>query len=576
MLRWLLRLVGLGLLGVGILLWVVIPGVSSDTPVAEETTISSYIATFEVSDDGRLSVVETLTVNFPFPGKHGIFRFFDVRDENDPGARRQPHDLYVSRDGAAEPAELLSEGGGRYRVWKIGSADVTLAPGDHTYVLRYRIDDVLLPVGGDPALSEFYWNLVPGGWRQPIEDARLTVTLPAATSDVRCAVGQGAVSGCRLRGEGTTTLRVRAGPLPPRTPVTLQTTVATPPSSGSAVPWPQRFDPVLGTRLFLLVLVLVAAVGSGVAGWLLSRRTHEQKPAFPLQYAPPVGVGPAQGRYIFTERLGKESFVASVMQAAEHGAVVLDRESDGWRITDRNGPRGWDGLDQVTHRLAGLLSGPGTSFQAGRKDVAAGKRLQSEKAALEAGTRQWARHEGLMTSTGGFGVLAVLGGLVLTVAVLVLNPLNLAVLALIPGLFTLGAVELAFPGSATRRTTAGRDLWSRVGGFHRVLSTPSSMQRFEFSGREELYTAYLPWAVALGCAEAWAAKYRDEMGAEPPMPGYIGGYVGAPGGYVDHLVDDFSATVSSAISAYEATQSSSGGGGFSGGGGGGGGGGGSW
>ena len=116
----------------------------------------------------------------------------------------------------------------------------------------------------------------------------------------------------------------------------------------------------------------------------------------------------------------------------------------------------------------------------------------------------------------------------------------------------------------------------------RRLATPSSKQRFDFSGRKELYTAYIPWAVALGCADEWAQKYRVEVGEEPPVPSYFAGaYVGShTGDYVNSMVSDFSSTVDSAISSYNATQSSSssggGGGGFSGGGGGGGGGGGSW
>ena len=51
-------------------------------------------------------------------------------------------------------------------------------------------------------------------------------------------------------------------------------------------------------------------------------------------------------------------------------------------------------------------------------------------------------------------------------------------------------------GANTRRTAKGRELWSKVGGFYRVLSTPSSQNRFDFSGRQDLYTAYIPWAVA--------------------------------------------------------------------------------
>jgi len=154
--------------------------------------------------------------------------------------------------------------------------------------------------------------------------------------------------------------------------------------------------------------------------------------------------------------------------------------------------------------------------------------------------------------------------------------------AVVPGAFAVFALPLVRRGSGTRRTAAGRDLWSQMGGFRRVLSTPSSVQRFEFSGRRDLYTAYIPWAVALGCADEWAAKYRTEMGEEPPTPSYFaGGYTGAhTGNNVDQMLSDFRGPLDSAIASYEATQRSSsgsgGGGGFSGGGGGGGGGGGSW
>ena len=182
---------------------------------------------------------------------------------------------------------------------------------------------------------------------------------------------------------------------------------------------------------------------------------------------------------------------------------------------------------------------------------------------------------------GGLGTTVIAGSFVLVLVIAIWNPLNMSVLGLIPGLFALFGAGLAVTGSGTKRTRAGRDVWSRAGGFKRILSTPSAEERFDFSGRQELYTAYVPWAVAFGCADEWAGKYRTEMGSEPPVPSYFGhAYAGAyVGSAVSSMVGDFESTVSSAISSYEATQkssSSSGGGGFSGGGGGGGGGGGSW
>ncbi len=104
----------------------------------------------------------------------------------------------------------------------------------------------------------------------------------------------------------------------------------------------------------------------------------------------------------------------------------------------------------------------------------------------------------------------------------------MTLVGLVPGVFAVFAAPLVAPGSGTRRTRAGRDLWSRIGGFHRVLSTTSSKERFDFSGREELYTAYIPWAVALRLRRRLGRKYRTEMGAEPPVPSYFAGaYVGA-------------------------------------------------
>ena len=132
---------------------------------------------------------------------------------------------------------------------------------------------------------------------------------------------------------------------------------------------------------------------------------------------------------------------------------------------------------------------------------------------------------GLLTRAGigGVGGLLVLAGFAGVVVLTFWRPFNMSMMALPLAAFAAGAISLLQPGSATKRTPAGRELWSRVGGFKRVLSTPSSKDRFDFSGREELYTAYLPYAVAFDCAKEWAEKYQVETGGEPPAPAYFYG-----------------------------------------------------
>jgi uncharacterized membrane protein YgcG len=292
-------------------------------------------------------------------------------------------------------------------------------------------------------------------------------------------------------------------------------------------------------------------------------------------------VGPAEAAYVVTERVDQQAFVASMLWAAQQGAVELSRDGDSWTITDKAGPEGWAKLDRATVAVAPLLGGAGGSFRAS-KDVESGRILQKRIGAFQKETRTWAQSNGYLQKTGlsGVGVLLVMGTAVLAGIAALGTWFGMSMTGLVPGAFALAASPLLAPSAATRRTAKGRELWSKLGGFERMLSTPSSKERFDFSGRQDLYTAYIPWAVAFGCADAWAKKYRTETGAEPPVPAYFGGYYAGAhtGDYVNSMVHDFSSTVASSISAYQATQShgSGGGGGFSGGGGGGGGGGGSW
>ena len=580
--RAVLAVVALGVVVLALLAPAYVYGFSLDSSVDEPTTITSYVADFTVDSHGDLHAVETIAVDFPVIGRHGIFRFFDKRDSSDPHARRVPHDITVTMDGGGVPFEVLSEKHGRYVDAKVGDPSATVPTGEHTYVIRYTIDGVL--EHGTTTPTQLYWNLVPGGWQQSIDRTRLTVHLPAKADGVLCAVGQGSTGGCTAQGDGTRTLKVRTGALPPNTPVTVKAGLDMPtPPAGTTLPWSQRWDPVLGTHVGVLVVVLLLAVAAGALGLVLSLRTREADPQFPLMYAPPEGIGPAQAAYLVTERVDDEQYVATLMYAAEKGAVTLDRSGAAWTITDKAGAAGWVGLDPVTSGVAHLLGGPGTSFTAAPKDVTAGRRLKTEIESFEAGTRAWASGAGLMVRSGlgGAGAIVVGACFIAAIATAIWNPLDMTMIGLVPGAFAALGVGLAAPGAGTRRTRVGRDLWSRAGGFRRILSTPSAEDRFDFSGRQELYTAFIPWAVAFGCADEWAEKYRTETGAEPPVPSYFGhAYAGAyAGSMVSSMVDDFHSTVSSAISSYEATQrssSSGGGGGFSGGGGGGGGGGGSW
>ena len=88
---------------------------STANPGTDETTITDYVADFDVASNGDLDVTETLTVNFPYSGKHGIFRFFDAVDDSAPYAGGCRPISQVGRDGEGEQADLSTQESGGSR-----------------------------------------------------------------------------------------------------------------------------------------------------------------------------------------------------------------------------------------------------------------------------------------------------------------------------------------------------------------------------------------------------------------------------------------------------------------------------
>ena len=225
--RW---LIPLALITFG-LLWPVVFSSSSDaSDVADPVVFSNFKADFVINPDGRLDAVETITGEFP-SGRHGIFQWWDIANQNNPGLRQTPEIDSVLLDGRPVSYQMQWEGGERFRVAKIGDADRTLDWGTHVFEIRYRIRGVLDPstTGANRAFattmgaasaspSVFFWNVVAGSWNNRIERADISVTLPGNVGRVQCSVGVGVGSECRDPAIAGDTVRFSATDLPPRTP----------------------------------------------------------------------------------------------------------------------------------------------------------------------------------------------------------------------------------------------------------------------------------------------------------------------------------------------------------------------
>jgi uncharacterized membrane protein YgcG len=127
----------------------------------------------------------------------------------------------------------------------------------------------------------------------------------------------------------------------------------------------------------------------------------------------------------------------------------------------------------------------------------------------------------------------------------------------------------------------GRNTMDRIEGFREYLSVAESDRLDSINQPKktpELFERFLPYAIALDCQNAWAAKFAEVLaaaGVAGATNWYVSdrGWSGDPVSFSDRLGSKFASTLSTSATA-PGTSSGSGGGGSSGGGGGGGGGGG--
>ena len=95
-------------------------------------------------------------------------------------------------------------------------------------------------------------------------------------------------------------------------------------------------------------------------------------------------------------RVDDEAFVATLMHAAEKGAIDLDRD-DGWTITDKAGPPAGPGSTRSPPASPSCSAAPGTSFTADSR-MSGRPAAQERVEPFDDRARAWARQNGLIVT----------------------------------------------------------------------------------------------------------------------------------------------------------------------------------
>jgi hypothetical protein len=493
---------------------------------------------FRVDPDGGLSVRETLDVEVVGTRERSLSLSIDRQDASDGRVRRDVTDLRVTRDGHAVTSFTRTTSAGRFTTVRIGTlASPRLSLGLHTYVVSYRMARVL--EAGTAYPTGFDWAVVPATFGVPVEQADLTVHLPAPAAAATCTAQ--VPTGCALSGRHTRDLTAHVEGLPRLTAVRLDVGLSMAPPPGPArLPWSTHWAQVLGPSVRGVLVVVSLGLAAVLVGLFLARGAFEHRPRrreapelptedLPRADVPPDGIGPPAAAYVAHERLDHKAFVATIFWAAQKGMVRIDRHGSRWQVTGTLSDEDPRARSDVGAALTAFLGDPRGTFAARRGDAASLPELEQRLSDMERATRDWCVSAGLVRRTGpGRGMSVVLIGVATFAAFFaaLTQTGGRSLVGLVPAGFAAGALPLLGAGAATRRTRRGRDLAATLAGVRRTLTSPLAAGA-RTSSPEDLYLAFLPWAVMTGCLDPWTRRYRESTGIRPPSPDYLPRPVGA-------------------------------------------------
>ncbi len=309
-------------------------------PAWAEERITAFTSDVTVNADASLTVRETIRVMAEGNEiRRGILRDFPTTFRDRRGVRVVVgfDVMGVTRDGKPEPYALESISNGT-RI-RIGSADVLLDEGEHSYQITYRTTRQL---GFFEDYDELYWNVTGNGWTFAIDAAKVIIRLPPGAR-----VGQHAeytgdqgsqdnfsrvlmASGNQYIAETTR----RLGPNQGFTvAVAWQKGIVTPPSDAEKWGWWIADN----GGYFALALSILAAAGYYFYAWSSVGRDPPKGTIIPL-FSPPQGLSPAAVRFIMEQGFDDRGFASAVVGLAVKGRLRILDDDKAFSVTRLSDP----------------------------------------------------------------------------------------------------------------------------------------------------------------------------------------------------------------------------------------------
>ncbi len=558
---------------------------SSSPAFAQYFTINKFHSDLMIGEDSSILVKETIDVEF-HQARHGIYREIPVEYRDDVGKMiRTPTRILSVTDKSGKPWKYQTARTGPVIMIRIGEAK-RYVEGRQTYMVTYQVENAILFFNDH---DELYWNVTGNYWKAPIEEASAAVTLTTKEKSKNLMIkGFEGVQGSReecgyeTHGEIGTfqtkrNLRVGEG-------LTIvfgwDKGLVSPPSSWTKFMWAVNLKE---NWVFLLPIFSFLYMFNL---WHRKGKDPRVRESVTVMYEPPKfenqPLTPAEVGTLIDEKLDPRDITSTIVGLAVKGCLKIEETKKEGLIFDK------------TDYYLRKVKAPDANVSPFERELmerllggTAGVRVSDLKNRFYAylpGLRkalygELTRKKYFQSSPEKVRNSYMAAGVVVWVFAI------LAFLFLLPGSggksfiagLLAGIPVVAFARVMPVKTRAGASAYMDILGFQEFMNR-AEKDRLERMGDKDLFSKFLPYAIALDVADSWAKTFE---GIYQDPPGWYVSPVGfrtfSPYAFT-HSLNSVTSTLSSAM--FSAPRGSSGGGGFGGGGssggGFGGGGGGSW
>jgi len=557
---------------------------------AQDFTIQEFHSDITVNEDSSFMVKETLHVKF-HQLKHGIYREipFKFTDERGNTVKTPLKVLSVTDDSGKDWKYKTTKKGNIVNI-RIGDPD-KYVEGIQTYVISYTVENAILFFDDH---DELYWNVTGNYWWSPIQEASAHVTLAVKNKSqnlwAACYTGGlgSRESACGYEASHNIADLFTKRNLNPREGFTIafgwDKGLISPPSAWKKFLW--KIDLKENWVFVLPFFSLIFMINL----WRTRGRDPKVRESVTVMYEPPkynnIPLSPGEAGTLVDEKLNPSDITSTIVGLAVKGYIKIEEskkeglifDSDDFYLARIKEPdENLSPFEKIL--MSQIFSGemPGRMVSDMKNSFYTSLDLLKDTLYGELVSKKY-----FLTSPEKVRKYYITAGIIIAligVSAALIFASSTVVKGIIAGALTSLPV-FVFSRVMPAKTRSGASAYMDILGFQEFMNR-AEKDRLERMGDKNLFSRFLPYAIALDVVDNWAKAFEG-IYQEPPQ------WYTSHGGFRTFSPYHFSRSISSATSSlasamYSAPRGSGisgGGGGFSGGGssggGFGGGGGGSW